>query len=171
MPSTQFDAVAETQRLKSLLEPLIGCFERLLHLLEQERQALKTRNTLQMEEMARQIEEVLFEIKQLDKARQVHSTRMGQALGLAENAMNLKDLDQAMGGETGLLEFRHRLRTRIDEADRSNRENQAIFKGVLVATEALLRALKEGTQGPAASYDRRGFRQSGPGYHFLSKQF
>ncbi|MBF0428437.1 MAG: flagellar protein FlgN [Magnetococcales bacterium] len=171
MSTTSFDAVAETQRLISLLEPLIGCFERLAILLEQERQALKKRHLPSLETSARQIEDVLNEIKHLDTSRQTLSMRMGKALGLSKEAMNLKELDEAMGGGTGLLEYRQRLRERIDQADRSNQENQAIFKGVLVATEAILRTLKESTQGPAASYNRRGFRQSGPGYHFLSKQF
>lgn len=171
MPSSRFDAVADTQRLKSLLEPLIGSFERLIALLEKERQALKSRKPEELEGTSIVIDETLQEIKRLDAARQSLSMRMGHALGLAEDGMNLKELDQAMGGGTGLLEYRVRLQTVIADADRSNQENQAIFKGVLVATEALLRVLKEGPKGSAPSYDRRGFRQSGPGYHFLSKQF
>ncbi|MBF0212306.1 MAG: flagellar protein FlgN [Magnetococcales bacterium] len=171
MASTTFDPVAETQRLAALLEPLIGLFERLIPLLERERIALKARNPEELEVATRQVEEVLFEIKRLDVSRQAQSQRMGQALGLAGDAMNLKELDKAMGGNTGLLNYRQKLRERIETADRSNRENQAIFKGVLVATETMLRALKGSTQGQSIAYDRRGFRQSGPGYHFLSKQF
>ncbi len=171
MPSTPFDAVTDTQRLKNLLEPLILCFEQLMNLLEQERQALKQRNPEELERTAWQIGEVLGEIKRLDGSRQIQSMRMGKALGIEESAINLQALDQAMGGESGLLPYRQRLQKSIEEADRSNRENQAIFKGVLVATETLLRALKEGKQGSAPSYDRRGLRQSGPGHHFLSRQF
>lgn len=173
MTAAPFDAVAETQRLIALLEPMIGLFERLSPLLEQERIALKARNPEELELTARKIEEVLIEVKRLDRSRQAQSSRMGQALGIASEAMNLKELDKAMGGNTGLLPLRQKLKERIEIADRSNRENQAIFKGVMVATEAMLRALKGGMQGePASAYDRRGFRQSGgPGYHFLSKQF
>ncbi|MBF0627913.1 MAG: flagellar protein FlgN [Magnetococcales bacterium] len=171
MTSSPFDAVAETQRLVTLLDPLIGLFERLTPLLEQERIALKARNPDELELATRKVEEVLLEIKRLDRSRQAQSQKMGQALGLAGDAMNLKELDKAMGGNTGLLAYRERLRQRIEQADRSNRENQAIFKGVMVATETMLRALKGGMQGQSTAYDRRGFRQSGPGYHFLSKQF
>ncbi|MBF0272173.1 MAG: flagellar protein FlgN [Magnetococcales bacterium] len=171
MSSSSFDAVAETQRLITLLEPLIGQFERLMPLLERERLALKARNPEELEMAARQVEEVLMEIRRMDLSRQAQSQRMGQALGLAKDAMNLKELDLAMGGNTGLLAYRQKLRDRIEQADRSNRENQAIFKGVLVATETMLRALKGSAQGQSTAYDRRGFRQSGPSYHFLSKQF
>ncbi|NGZ06544.1 MAG: flagellar protein FlgN [Magnetococcales bacterium] len=171
MSASPFDAVAETQRLVTLLDPLIALFERLLPLLEQERLALKSRNPEELELATRKVEELLLEIKRLDQARQTQSYRMGMALGLTGETMNLQELDKALGGKSGLLEYRHKLRTIVEQADRSNRENQAIFKGVLVATETMLRALKGSTQGQATSYDRRGFRQSGPGYHFLSKQF
>ncbi|GAB0056863.1 hypothetical protein SIID45300_01178 [Candidatus Magnetaquicoccaceae bacterium FCR-1] len=171
MSSSSFDAVAETQRLTSLLDPMIGLFERLLPLLEQERLALKERNPEQLEIATRRVEEVLVEIKRLDLSRQGQALRMAQALGLKDDEVNLKELDKAMGGNTGLLSYRQRLRDSIERAERSNRENQAIFKGVLVATETMLRALKGSTQGQTTAYDRRGFRQNGPGYHFLSKQF
>ncbi|MBF0128005.1 MAG: flagellar protein FlgN [Magnetococcales bacterium] len=154
-----------------MLEPLIGNFERLTTLLEQERQALKKRDPVELEEASRQVEIVLNDIRQLDGARQAICLQIGKSLGVGEAALNLQELDRALGGGTGLLEYRQRLRTRIEEAERSNRENQATFRGVLVATEAMLRVLKEGAQGQVASYDRRGFRQTGPSYHFLSKQF
>ncbi|MBF0339568.1 MAG: flagellar protein FlgN [Magnetococcales bacterium] len=171
MSASTFDALAETQRLVALLDPMVGLFERLLPLLEQERMVLKARNPDELEVTARQVEEVLVEIRRLDQARQSQSQRMGQALGLSADALNLKELDKAMGGNTGLLGYRQKLRERVEEADRSNRENQAIFRGVLIATETMLRALKGSAQGQSPAYDRRGFRQSGPSYHFLSKQF
>ncbi|MBF0294367.1 MAG: flagellar protein FlgN [Magnetococcales bacterium] len=171
MSAPLFDAAAETQRLKLHLEPLIGCFERLKQLLERERHSLNARNPADLEESARQIDVLLNEIKQLDGARQAQCLRMGRELGVGELALNLQDLDRVLGGDTGLLAYRQRLRAAIDVAERFNRENQAIFRGVLVATEAMLRVLKAGAPGQTASYDRRGYRQAGPSYHFLSKQF
>ncbi|MBF0109828.1 MAG: flagellar protein FlgN [Magnetococcales bacterium] len=162
---------AELEHLVKVVAPLVELYKNLTRLLEQERVALEQRNPEAMEHLALQIGRVLEEIQAGDRLRQKITRQLGAKLGLAGDRLNLMSLDQSLGGNTGLLTLRERLKTEIDKADKTNRHNQAAFKGVLAATESILRAVKESTQGPVASYNRRGGRHaSGSRFHFISKQ-
>lgn len=170
MSNAEFDLSAEVQQLQDVLDPLVRLFERLQTLLLSERDALKTRKPDVLEEASENIRATLEEIYKTDKLRQRLTTRFGAHLGLGPDKLSLTHIDAALGGNSGLLNAREQLTIAIQKADGLNRENQAIFTGVLSATESLLRVLKEGTQGPISSYNRRGDRQSGNNFHFLSKQ-
>jgi flagellar biosynthesis/type III secretory pathway chaperone len=170
MSNAEFDQSAEVQRLQEVLEPLSGLFEQLQPLLLRERDALNTRKPEVLEMASEEIRATLEKIYKTDQLRQRLTTRLGAHLGLGADSLSLKNIDERLGGRTGLIHFRERLTKAIQSAESLNRDNQAIFTGVLTATESLLRILKEGTQGPISSYNRLGNRQSGSNFHFLSKQ-
>jgi flagellar biosynthesis/type III secretory pathway chaperone len=170
MSNVRFDQAAEVQRLQEVLVPLVELFERLHPLLIKERDALNTRKPAVLEDSSEQIRSVLEEIYKTDQLRQRLTSRLGMSLGLGPDKLSLKHMDDALGGGSGLIALRERLTDAILKAEGLNKENQAIFTGVLTATESLLRILKEGTQGPVSSYNRLGNRQTGSKFHFLSKQ-
>ncbi len=158
-------------KLLTVVMPLVELYRDLSRLLEQERVALEQRKPELMEHLAIQIGRILEEIQASDQLRQKITRQLGARFGLAGDRLNLMSLDQAMGGNTGLLPLREKLKSEIEKADQTNRHNQAVFKGVLAATESMLRAMKESTQGPVASYNRKGARHaSGSRFHFISKQ-
>ncbi|HIJ83495.1 MAG: hypothetical protein HW380_3421 [Magnetococcales bacterium] len=161
----------EVDHLVAAVAPLIELYQKLSRLLDQERQSLEKRNPEQMESLAAEIGRVLEEIQVCDQLRQKITRQLGARLGLSGARLNLQSLDQSLGGGSGLLPLREQLKAEIDKAEKTNRHNQAVFKGVLTATDSMLRALKESTQGPAASYNRKGARNaSGAKFHFISKQ-
>jgi flagellar biosynthesis/type III secretory pathway chaperone len=170
MSNAELDQAVEVEHLQKVLEPLIGLFARLHPLLLRERDALNSRKPDVLEDASEEIRATLEEIYKTDQLRQRLTARLGAHLGLIPSQYSLTHMDKALGGGSGLLPFRERLTKAIEEADVLNRENQAIFTGVLTATESLLRILKEGTQGPISSYNRLGNRQLGGDFHFLSKQ-
>ncbi|MBF0422196.1 MAG: flagellar protein FlgN [Magnetococcales bacterium] len=162
---------ADVESLVQVIDPLVDLYKGLSQLLEQERAALDDRNPELLEKLAGQIGRKLEEIHATDQMRQKMTRQVGARFGLAGDRLNLKSLDQSMGGNTGLLEVRERLKGAMEKAEAINRHNQAVFKGVLAATESILKAVKESTQGPVASYNRRGGRHaSGARFHFISKQ-
>jgi flagellar biosynthesis/type III secretory pathway chaperone len=168
--SDVFDQEVEIQRLREVLEPLIGLFERLGPLLMKEREALNTRKPDVLEKASEAIRSTLEEIYKTDQLRQRLTTRLGTHFKLGADQLSLQHIDEALGGRSGFRTLRERLTTAIKSAEVLNKENQAVFTGVLTATESLLRILKEGTQGPISSYNRLGNRHSGGSFHFLSKQ-
>lgn len=161
----------EVDKLVQVVDPLVVLYGGLAKLLEAERKALDDRHPELMESLAGQIGRVLEEIQAADQLRQKMTRQVGARFGLTGDLLNLKSLDQAMGGDTALLGLRERLKGAMDKADRINRHNQAVFKGVLTATESILKVVKESTQGPVASYNRKGGRHaSAVSFHFISKQ-
>ncbi|MBF0141373.1 MAG: flagellar protein FlgN [Magnetococcales bacterium] len=161
----------EVEKLVQVVDPLVSLYKGLAKLLEAERKALDDRNPDLMETLASQIGRVLEEIQAADHLRQKMTRQLGARFGLTGDHLNLKSLDQAMGGNTALLALRERLKGAMDKADSLNRHNQAVFKGVLAATESILRVVKESTQGPVASYNRKGGRHASANrFHFISKQ-
>ncbi|MBF0446701.1 MAG: flagellar protein FlgN [Magnetococcales bacterium] len=170
MSQEEMDLATEVRRLKEVIEPLIRLFEQLGPLLTQERSALRKRDPEVLEVASEKIRATLEEIYKTDQLRQRLTTRLGARVGLGPGKLSLKHLDEALGGRSGLIPIRERLTKAIGVAEGLNKENQAVFSGVLSATESMLRVLKEGTQGPVSSYNRRGNRQSGSDFHFLSRQ-
>ncbi|MBF0131295.1 MAG: flagellar protein FlgN [Magnetococcales bacterium] len=161
----------EVGKLIELATPMVALYRTLSHLLEQEREALNQRNPDRLEELATHIGHTLEEIHAHDQLRQKMTRQLGARLGLSGERLNLKSLDEALGGNTGLIALRGQLTEEIAKADRINRHNQAAFTGVLSATESILRALKESTQGPVASYNRKGNRHASTSrFHLISKQ-
>ena len=171
MSNVEFDQNAEVKRLQQVLEPLIELFEILRPLLLEEREALSSRKPDVLEKASEKIRATLEEIYKTDKLRQRLTARLGAHLGLGAEQLNLKFMDEALGGGSGFIQYRERLTTAIHSAESLNQENQAVFTGVLTATESMLKILKESTQGPISSYNRLGNRQSAANFHFLSKQF
>lgn len=162
---------ADIGKLIAVLAPLVDLYRGLSRILEQERQALEQRKPDLLESLATQIGQILEEIHASDQIRQRLTRQMGARLGLSGDRLDLQSLDQALGGNTGLLPVREQLKAEIEKADTTNRHNQAVFNGVLTATESMLRALKESAQGPVASYNRKGARHaSGAAFHLISKQ-
>ncbi len=160
----------ELDTLKAVLEPLIQHFEALAPLLEEERAALRAREVEKIGSLSQRIAQTLVDIHKIDQERQELTLVLGGRLGLSRENLDLSALDRALGGDSGLLQVRERLRDAIGKAEAGNRENQAVYAGVMTATESLLRALKEGAQGPPSSYNRLGSRQATSRIHFLSKQ-
>lgn len=160
----------DLRQLRQVLEPLTQLFDQLQALLLQEQGMLRKRDVEALEAISKQIAEHLSGIRNTDRLRQRVTTQLGKRLGIQLEGLNLNVLDEALGGATGLKDVRKRLLSSIQKAEEINRENQAIFKGVLAATESILHALKDGTQGPVSSYDRRGSRQVGSRFNLLSKQ-
>ncbi|MBF0382464.1 MAG: flagellar export chaperone FlgN [Magnetococcales bacterium] len=171
MSEVEFDQSSEVQRLQQVLEPLIELFGKLRLLLLEEREALNSRKPEVLEVASENIRATLEEIYKTDKLRQRLTARLGTHLGLSADKQNLKNLDEALGGGSGFIKYRERLTTAIQSAEVLNKENQAVFTGVLTATESMLKILKESTQGPISSYNRLGNRQTAANFHFLSKQF
>lgn len=160
----------DLQQLRQILEPLVQQFDGLQAFLHREQDAVRRRDTDALETLAGQIGEQLARIRALDQLRQRVTVQLGKRLGMVAEGLNLEVLDQALGGNTGLQDLRKRLRESIHKADALNRENQAIFTGVLAATESLLAALQGGASGATASYNRLGSRRTNSRFNLLSKQ-
>lgn len=160
----------DLRQLRQILEPLIQLFDQLKGLLLQEQEMLRKRDAEALESLSRRIAEHLVGIRNTDQLRQRLTAQLGKRLGMRADGLNLQLLDDALGGGTGLQEVRQRLKLSIHQAEEVNRENKAIFKGVLAATESILHALKDGTKGPVSSYNRLGSRQVGARFNLLSKQ-
>ncbi|MBF0158852.1 MAG: flagellar protein FlgN [Magnetococcales bacterium] len=158
-------------QLREVLAHLVRQFERLLQQLEQERQFIRARQVEGMNQSSVTITETLEQIRQIDRQRQELTAQMARQLKMKAGTITLETLDHELGRHTGLAEDRQRLLAVIAEADRSNRENQAIFKGVMIATEVVIRAM--GGQGqPDLSYNRLGSKKSGAAHfnNLFSKQ-
>ncbi|MBF0400647.1 MAG: flagellar protein FlgN [Magnetococcales bacterium] len=165
------DLFAEDLRqLRQILEPLVQQFTLLEGMLRREQEALRRRDVETLESLSSQIAEQLTRIRAIDQLRQRVTTQLGKRLGLPPTGMTLETLDKAMGGKTGLQEIRTQLRQSIHQADAVNRENQAVFTGVLAATDSILAALQGGVSGSSASYNRLGSRRTGSRFNLLSKQ-
>ncbi len=160
----------DLRQLRQILEPLTQQFIQLQTLLLDEQELLRKRDLDALESLSGQIGEHLSKIRAIDQLRQRVTAQMAKRLGLKPEGLNLSVLDQAMGGDTGLQEMRQRLRQSIQQADKINRTNQAVFTGVLAATESILSALQGGTTSATASYNRLGSRQTKTRFHLLSKQ-
>ncbi len=160
----------ELRQLRQILEPMVQQFVQLQDLFRQEQEKLRQRDTDALDALAAQIAEKLARIRAIDQLRQRVTTQMGKRLGLKPDAVTLEAIDKAMGGNTGLQGLRNQLRENIQEADRINRENQAVLTGVLAATESILSALQGGPVGGASSYNRLGSRQNNPRFNLLSRQ-
>lgn len=160
----------ELDQLRHILKTLVAQFDQLLPIMNQEEEAIKGRDPDRIEQLARDIAKHLKEIRDTDQLRQRLTIQLGKRLGLQPDGLNIEKLDLALAGKSGLMALRIQLKESIHRSEEANRKNQAVFKGVLAATESMLRALKEGTQGPSSSYNRRGYRRSGSRFHLLSKQ-
>lgn len=160
----------ELRQLRQILEPLIQMFGKLQTLLLQEQEMLRKRDVEGLESFSGQIAEHLTNIRKTDLLRQRLTIQLGKRLGMRPEGLNLDRLDEALGGGTGLQEARKQLKSSIQQAEATNLESQAVFKGVLAATESILHALKDGTKGPTSSYNRLGSRQVGSRFNLLSKQ-
>ncbi|MEO5348028.1 MAG: flagellar protein FlgN [Magnetococcus sp. YQC-3] len=165
------DLLAEDLRqLRQILEPLVQQFDELHALLLQEQEVLRQRDTDALESLSGEISNKLARIRAVDQLRLRVTVQIGKRLGMAVEGLNLEVLDQLLGGNTGLQELRKQLRESIHRASATNRENQAIFTGVLAATESLLSALQGGVSGPTASYNRLGSRRTNSRFNLLSRQ-
>lgn len=160
----------DLRQLRQILEPLTQLFDQLQVLLFQEQEVLRQRDVEALEALSKKIAEHLANIRHIDQLRQRVTIQLGKRLGLRPDGLSLDLLDEALGGGTGLQEVRKQLKLSIQKAEETNRESQAVFKGVLAATESILHALKDGTQGPMSSYNRLGSRQVASRFNLLSKQ-
>ncbi|MBF0625051.1 MAG: flagellar protein FlgN [Magnetococcales bacterium] len=157
----------QVEQLQEILQRLIVEFEGLQELLRQERTLIKERKTDAITAIAGRIDAALEQVRTVDTQRQGLTHQLARAMKLPPERRRLKDLDAALGGQGGLLALRDRLREVIGTADRLNRENQAAFKGVLGAMEALLHAVN-GPADRSISYNRLGGREANRG---LSRMF
>lgn len=162
------DAVA-LARLKQLLQALATRFQELPPLFAAERERIKTRDVAGMGESAQRIEGVLGAIRELDAQRLAITTQLAASAGLSDDQVGLTELDRALGGRTGLIPLRDRLRQLIQQADRLNQENQAVLRGVAEATEAILEIFRRSTN-QGVGYTRQGVQSRGERYTFFSKQ-
>lgn len=160
----------DLQQLRQILVPLTHMFDQLQALLAHEQEMLQQRNVEALEKLAVDIGDYLNKIRDADQMRQRMTIQLGKRLGMRAEGLNLDVLDDAMGGGTGLREMRKQLKSSIQKADETNQRTQAVFKGVLAATESILHALKTDSRGPTASYNRLGSRQGGSRFNLLSKQ-
>lgn len=160
----------DLHQLQNILEPLVQQFTQLQSLLLQEQEALRKRNIEALESLSEQIANQLARIRAIDQLRQRVTVQLGKRLGLRPEGLSLAVLDEALGGKSGLQEMRERLRHSIHQADATNRENQAMFTGVLAATDSILAALQGGASGATASYNRLGSRKTSSRFNLLSKQ-
>ncbi|MBF0162035.1 MAG: flagellar protein FlgN [Magnetococcales bacterium] len=160
----------DLDQLRQILEPLEQQFAQLQVALLREQELLRKRDVDGLEALSRQIAEQMNKIRAIDQLRQRVTSQLGRRLGLRPEGLSLEVLDRALGGNTGLQDLRKRLRYSIQKADATNRENQAIFTGVLAATESILSALQGGTASPTASYNRLGTRRTNSRFHLLSRQ-
>lgn len=160
----------DLHQLRAILEPLIQMFDQLQTLLIQEQEMLRKRDVGALEALSKRIAEQLAGIRHADQLRQRMTNQLGRRLGMQPVGLNLDMLDKALGGGSGLADIRKKLLLSIQKAEEINQKNQAVFKGVLAATESILHALKDGTQGPLSSYNRLGSRQVGSRFNLLSKQ-
>ncbi|MBF0461301.1 MAG: flagellar export chaperone FlgN [Magnetococcales bacterium] len=160
----------DLRQLRQILEPMVEQFVQLQALLLQEQEMLRQRDAAALESLSAQIAEQLAKIRAIDQLRQRVTTQLGKRLGMRPEGLTLGLLDKALGGNSGLQDVRERLRQSIQQADALNRENKAIFSGVLAATESILFALQGGASGPTASYNRLGSRRAHSRFNLLSKQ-
>ncbi|MBF0185301.1 MAG: flagellar protein FlgN [Magnetococcales bacterium] len=160
----------ELRQLRQILEPLVLQFAQLHELFLQEQEKLRQRDTDALDTLSVQIADKLARIRAIDQLRQRVTSQMGKRLGLKAEEVTLEAIDKAMGGTTGLQPLRQQLKENIQQADRINRENQAVLTGVLAATESILSALQGGPVGGASSYNRLGSRQTNPRFNLLSRQ-
>jgi flagellar biosynthesis/type III secretory pathway chaperone len=163
--------VPEVRPLEAILDQLIQVFDRLTILLEEERKALKDHDAAQIAQLSRQIDEAWKAVGQLDGVRQQHTTTLASQTGLVASPSAPITLEALAGvlPSSRLPDLRQTLRERIATVDQHNRENQAIFRGVRFAIEALLRAYQESTS-KQVSYNRLGRRQTSGKVHLFSKQ-
>ncbi|MBF0152652.1 MAG: flagellar export chaperone FlgN [Magnetococcales bacterium] len=144
--------------LRDVLDGLILHFDRLQAMLQTERELIRKREADKIYKLSEEVGTLLASIREMDERRQEVIQGMAGALGVASEGLDLTTLDRELGGKSGLLPLRDRLREAIYVADQTNKENQAAFKGVLNAMEAILKAMGEGNR--AIFYNRIGGRQT-----------
>ncbi|MBF0424939.1 MAG: flagellar export chaperone FlgN [Magnetococcales bacterium] len=143
--------------LRDVLDALVLRFEQLQLMLQRERELIRKREADKIYALSEEIGTLLASIREVDTRRQEIIRDMARALAVDAEGLDLSTLDRALGGKSGLLSLRDRLREAIYTADQTNKENQAAFKGVLNAMEAILKAMGEGNR--AIFYNRIGGRQ------------
>ncbi|MBF0620291.1 MAG: flagellar protein FlgN [Magnetococcales bacterium] len=154
--------------LQNSVAELTQGFASLTPILLKEREIIKKRRVDDIDAINGEIETQLAALQRLDQFRQLHTKELAKSLGLAGTKVTLSSLDEALDGKAGLKALREELVAAIEKADKVNQENQAIFKGVQVATETLLRAVT-GESSTGAGYNRQGKRQSSGSFHRFSK--
>ncbi|MBF0177888.1 MAG: flagellar export chaperone FlgN [Magnetococcales bacterium] len=155
--------------LRDVLESLVLYFEQLHALLQKERELIRKREADRIYALSGEIGTLLATVRTVDAQRQEIIQGMAQALNIPAEGLDLSTLDRELGGQSNLLPLRDRLREAIYVADQTNKENQAAFKGVLNAMEAILKAMGEGNR--AIFYNRIGGRQTTGSFHSrFSKQ-
>ncbi|MEO5368421.1 MAG: flagellar protein FlgN [Magnetococcus sp. WYHC-3] len=156
--------------LKKVLEPLCQRFEGLHALFQEERGMLTARRADDLEAMAQRIRAELEEVARLEKRRRQLVEVIAARLKLTSKQPTLLELDQALGGGSGLPEWRARLLDRVERAEKVNRDNLAAFKGVMSANEAVMGVLTGSRK--ESLYNRHGYRQQGisGGYSLFSRQ-
>ncbi|MBF0369503.1 MAG: flagellar protein FlgN [Magnetococcales bacterium] len=170
MRKAAFDAEDLIRQLKGILSQMIQRFEGLIALSEREREAIRQREPEKVEAASAEIAGVLKEIGRINSERQRLTLGLADGLGLPKKELDLLKVDAATGGRYGLKELRTKLQDAISRADQANKENKAILNGVLMATESVIKALKDGTRDSSIAYDRLGQRQASSGYNLFSKQ-
>ncbi|MEO5377468.1 MAG: flagellar protein FlgN [Magnetococcus sp. DMHC-6] len=170
MDTTNDDIKQTTDHLNQTLQHLMAQFENLLILFNQEKEAILQRNSIILKNITTQINQALTHIREADQNRQQLSHALALALNINSEELTLAHIDQALGGNTGLIQIRLRLRELIQQANKLNKENQAILNGVLMATETVIQAVKNSTRNAGASYNRLGHRQAGNPFHLFSRQ-
>jgi hypothetical protein len=150
------------QRLREILAEQLREFALLLDQLAEERGYIRARQIEAMTELTASIMQRLDRIRRIDRRRQELTVTLTRQLGLSPEHVTLELLDQALGGQSGLAEDRQQMLAVIDQADRANRENRAITKGMLIATDVVIRAVSQGAQQgkEAIAYDRLGGRKA-----------
>ncbi|MBF0135572.1 MAG: flagellar protein FlgN [Magnetococcus sp. DMHC-1] len=160
---------ADVTPLRDVLESLVLQFDKLQEMLHTERDLIRKREADKIYALSEEIGTVLASIREMDEQRQEIIRVLAQSLGITPEGLDLTTLDRELGSRTGLLPLRDRLRAAILLADQTNKENQAAFKGVLNAMEAILKAMGEGNR--AIFYNRIGGRQTTESFHSrFSKQ-
>lgn len=159
----------DLQSLTRHLEGMIRQFKELTNLLLQERDAIKKRKINELETVTRLIELAQEGVRSSDQQRQELTGRLCRSTGLAAEGATLADLDEKLGGKTGLTVLREQLKKVILQADKVNQENRAILQGVQQATEALLAIFRKSAQG-GDSYNRLGGKRAGSALNLYSRK-
>ncbi|OSM02399.1 flagellar protein FlgN [Magnetofaba australis] len=156
--------------LKQIVETLIDRFEKLHELLLAEREALRNRDAEALESANASVRESLEEISRIDQRRQRLTIDMAHVLGLSGGVPSMGDLARKLGEKSGFMALREQLRTAIDAAQKANRENQAAFRGVQTATEAVMEVIRSGGTPQTSGYGRTGAKATAGAFHTFSKQ-
>ena len=159
--------LGDVVQLKEILTQLVGDYQAILPLFQEERRLLDARDAAGIEASAHRVKRTLDGLQKRDAFRQELTLKMGGDLGIPEDQLSLKTIDKALGGGTGLLDLREALRGATGELIRVNNENRAILDGLKAATEEIMGNVKKGVR--PKTYNRKGYQTGAAGGSLLSK--